>query len=129
MWARVAEREGVDVFVIGSEMNALTATKAVFTLPGYYSYFENEKHQREENEVISRLAYQYRPKVFERNRDVGKYMSLAEYLHGAKNCKNELVGNRSHTPGPSYRLKKINHRRELLGRQHWEGLSLTRGIR
>jgi hypothetical protein len=40
-WARVAEAEGVDVFGIGSEMNALTSTASVDALPNLEDYYLN----------------------------------------------------------------------------------------
>lgn len=46
-WARIAEREGVDVMMIGSEMNALASTSPVNEVPGLEEYFLNEQKQKD----------------------------------------------------------------------------------
>ena len=45
-WARICEREGVDIFAIGSEMNALTATQQLDSLPELLNYFLDVENQR-----------------------------------------------------------------------------------
>jgi len=48
-WAKVAEEEKVDVFCIGSEMNALVSTFKLESMPSLYAYYNNipaqEKHE------------------------------------------------------------------------------------
>jgi hypothetical protein len=45
-WAEICEREAVDLLVVGSEMNALCATKKLERMPTLYSYYNNQKSQR-----------------------------------------------------------------------------------
>ncbi|MEM1205526.1 MAG: hypothetical protein AAGN66_20010 [Acidobacteriota bacterium] len=53
-WAEVAEREGVDVLMLGSEMNALASTLPAQRLPALEEYFLNEeKQQQRRREVLA----------------------------------------------------------------------------
>jgi hypothetical protein len=53
-WARVAEAEGVDVFGIGSEMNAITSTASVDSLPNLEDYYLNVVTQElRKTEILS----------------------------------------------------------------------------
>ncbi len=45
-WAKICEREGVDIFAIGSEMNALTATQELDSLPDLLNYFLDVENQQ-----------------------------------------------------------------------------------
>jgi len=45
MWAKICEREGVDILAVASEMNALTATERIDSLPNLLEYFSNEQKQ------------------------------------------------------------------------------------
>ncbi len=45
-WAAIAEAEGVDVLGIGSELNSLTSTQPVDTLPDLERYYLDEEEQR-----------------------------------------------------------------------------------
>lgn len=47
-WAAVAEREGVELFGIASELTALTSTAAVDALPVLEEYYLNEEKQAQE---------------------------------------------------------------------------------
>lgn len=47
-WAELAEREGVELFGIASELNALTSTAAVDVLPVLEEYYLNEEKQAQE---------------------------------------------------------------------------------
>ena len=51
-WASIAEQEDVDVFVIGSEMNALSATKSITVLPEQIEYFSNKTKQLNEKDRL-----------------------------------------------------------------------------
>ncbi|HVS12585.1 MAG TPA: hypothetical protein VMV46_01580 [Thermoanaerobaculia bacterium] len=52
-WARVAEREGIDVLGIGSELSSLASTRPVDALPALEEYYLNEEKQARER---ARLA-------------------------------------------------------------------------
>ncbi|MEM6723389.1 MAG: hypothetical protein AAF598_05080, partial [Bacteroidota bacterium] len=45
LWAQVCEREGVEVFAIASEMNALLSTQPLESLPDKLEYFLDEERQ------------------------------------------------------------------------------------
>ncbi len=45
MWSKLCEREGVDILAIASEMNALTATEQIDSLPPLIEYFSNREKQ------------------------------------------------------------------------------------
>ncbi len=40
-WAKICQEEGVDVMVIGSELNALASTVPIQTMPPLYTYYNN----------------------------------------------------------------------------------------
>jgi len=42
VWAKLCEREGVEVFAISSELNAMNATKQILELPELVQYFAHE---------------------------------------------------------------------------------------
>ena len=48
-WARIAEKEGIDVLAIGSELNSLTNTVSVDELPALEEYWSNEEKVEREN--------------------------------------------------------------------------------
>lgn len=53
MWAKLCEREDVDVLAIASEMNALTATEQIDSLPPLIEYFSNtEKQLQHELKIV-----------------------------------------------------------------------------
>lgn len=56
MWAKICEREGVEIFAIGSELNALTSTIEIDSLSPLLEYFSNEKNQKKHEFKI--LDYQ-----------------------------------------------------------------------
>ena len=112
-WARVADREGVDVFVIGSEMNALTATKPVSSLPEYFSYYENETLLEEEDAAIRKLAGDIDKKHLNGG-GKNNYMDLSLYLSARKDARTKWSSRVSYMGFPD-RLRRINERRNLLG--------------
>ncbi|MCG8462987.1 MAG: hypothetical protein MI919_42425, partial [Holophagales bacterium] len=53
-WAEIAEREGVDLLMVGSEMNALASTLPLGELPPLEEYFLNqEKQERRRQETLA----------------------------------------------------------------------------
>lgn len=118
-WAKIAEREGVDVFVIGSEMNALTATKPVSKLPKYFSYFEDDRVQLAESRDIARLGHDIDRKYIS-TKETGSYKDLDEYLEARKSARESWSAKVSYLEAPN-RIERINERREAL-RTHWSEL-------
>jgi len=45
MWSKICEREGVEILAVASEMNALTATERIDSLPNLLEYFSNKEKQ------------------------------------------------------------------------------------
>ncbi len=79
MWSKICEREGVDIFAIGSEMNALTATESIDKIPSLLEYFSNEKKQKD---YLSRV-FKHRANLTEENlwvRGFDNYSSEEEYI-------------------------------------------------
>lgn len=79
MWARICEHEGVDIFAIGSEMNALTASRQLDTLPALLEYFSNVEKQRN---YLGRI-FKYKDKLQEEDlwvRGIGNYTSQERYI-------------------------------------------------
>ncbi len=60
MWAKLCEREGVDVLTVASEMNALTATEQIDSLPPIIEYFSNREKQLYRKTKILPYAEQMR---------------------------------------------------------------------
>jgi hypothetical protein len=112
-WALVAQRECVDVFVIGSEMNALSATKPVSTLPDYFSYFDNEALLQEENTDILSFA-RYIGAEHLGGRGEGSSLNLRDYIAARHEARTKWSDRVSYVNSGD-RLAKINKRRRLLG--------------
>ncbi len=53
-WAKIAEKEKVDVFGIGSEMNSLTSTKPIEDIPPLIEYYLNKDKQNKRTELLKR---------------------------------------------------------------------------
>ena len=51
-WAKICEAEGVDVFAVGSEMNALASTLPAPVLPPLEEYYLDEKKQQERRQRL-----------------------------------------------------------------------------
>lgn len=51
-WAKICEAEGVDVFAVGSEMNALASTLPVPALPPLEEYYLNDEKQQERRQRL-----------------------------------------------------------------------------
>lgn len=55
-WAEIAQREEVDVFAVGSEMNALASTVALEDLPALQQYYLDTAKQDEKREAYRALG-------------------------------------------------------------------------
>ncbi|MDG1332879.1 MAG: hypothetical protein P8P74_11160 [Crocinitomicaceae bacterium] len=79
MWSKLCEREGVDVLAIASEMNALTATTHIDSLPPLLEYFSNEEKQLYREMKIVPFADQLREQnLWEYGQQVNT--NIREYL-------------------------------------------------
>jgi hypothetical protein len=61
-WAEIAEREGVAVLAVGSEMNALASTVEIDTLPALEEYWANEEKVARENAKLLRHGDEVEPR-------------------------------------------------------------------
>ncbi len=118
-WARVAEREGVDVFVIGSELNSLTSTVPLEKLPVLHEWYLDEEKRRETQEAL--LGYRDR---IERRHLVPSgrqaYPSLPEYLES----RSAIERTWARKTGAS--LEAMNERRRILEGQWIELIDKVR---
>lgn len=79
MWAKLCEREGVDVLAIASEMNALTATEQIDSLPPLLEYFSNrEKQLYREMKIIPHAERLRKHNLWEYGRQVDT--NIRQYL-------------------------------------------------
>ena len=113
--AELAEREGVDLFVIGSELNTLATTVPADEPPGLEEYFLNDEKQRQRRRQL--LAQDA-----EKNRELAAregYDSAESYID--TRIAHEQDWARTTTGGDAAALPAVNRRRELL-KGHWEAL-------
>ncbi len=61
-WAEIAEREGVDVLAVGSEMNALASTTLVDRLPPLEAYYLSRTQQAEYLALVTRFRERILPR-------------------------------------------------------------------
>jgi hypothetical protein len=119
-WARVAEREGIDVLGIGSELSSLASTRPVDALPALEEYFLNEEKQARERARIAAGLEAAGRSVPEREL-VGSwgetYDDFDRYLD--ERTAAQAAWARQVTGGGD--LDRVNRRRALLER-HWREL-------
>jgi len=118
-WAEIAEREGVDVLMIGSEMNALASTLPLEEAPPLEEYYLDEEKQAERREQL--LAYE---EVIE-----GRHLSMPErdaypdfetYIEARIATEREWATQVA-SATEAISLGRLNQRRELL-QEEWTTL-------
>ncbi|MEM8934017.1 MAG: hypothetical protein AAGE94_22690, partial [Acidobacteriota bacterium] len=114
-WAEIAEREGVDVLVIGSEMNALASTLPVADVPPLEEYFLSDKKQEERREEVLAQRELVEDKELSL-RDKERFPTVEEYLDARIATE---AGWAETTAGEG--VEAINARRAALDR-HWRDL-------
>ncbi|MCP3957820.1 MAG: hypothetical protein GY719_08210 [bacterium] len=110
--AELAEREGVDVFMIGSEMNALATTIAASQPPELEEYYLNEEKQEQRRTQV--LAQE---RMIDAERE--GFDSVEGYIDARITA--ERAWAETATGGSAESLEAINAHRERL-RRHWEAL-------
>jgi hypothetical protein len=118
-WAAIAEREGVDVLAIGSELNSLTRTVRVSALPELEEYWSNA----EKVAIERRRLLAADPRSGERKvpvRGFAAYSSVDGYLDDHDAAHAEWARRVAYLDREDP-LSAINRRRELLER-HWRRL-------
>jgi len=113
-WARTAEREGVDLLMIASEMNALTSTRPVAELPSLEEWYLNADKRQDRRRRLLAHADRIEERHLVPPLQKG-YRELAGYLDARIATERRWA----ETVAPD--LTEINRRRELLDR-HWREL-------
>lgn len=114
-WAEIAEREGVDVLVIGSEMNALASTVPIDDVPPLEEYFLSEEKQVERREEVLARRELVEDKELSL-RDKERFATVEEYLDARITTEKAWAET---TAGEG--VEAINARRATLDR-HWREL-------
>ena len=123
-WARIAEHEGVDVLMIGSEMNALASTLPLEELPPLEEYFLNpEKQTQRKEQLLGQQQLIEQRHLYLPERD--NYDDLETYIDDRVQIEAEWAAKvTAGGDGPS--LEELNRRRRLL-QSHW--LEFIRQVR
>ncbi len=129
-WAEIAEREDIDALMIGSELNALTATVPLSALPVLEDYFlDDEKQAQRKQDLLS-----YETKIDAHNlwingRDREEFPDLEAYLD-ARIAAEQGWAARITTGDvdPATTLDRLNRQRAAL-EGHWLALiDCVRGL-
>lgn len=125
-WAEVAEREGIDALMIGSELNALTSTVPVATVPALEDWLLDDAKQRQRRARAVAAAHRVPAEHLWQNSeqpltDVGSYLDAR--------IAAERAWAHAQTSGtPEQAVARLNARRAALER-HWLALiDCVRGI-
>lgn len=113
-WAETAEREGVDMLMIASEMNALTSTRPVAELPTLEEWYLNGEKRAEQRQRLMEHADRIEKRHLVPPLREG-YRDLASYLDS------RIATERAWAEGVAPDLERINHRRARLD-EHWRAL-------
>lgn len=118
-WALVSEKEGVDLLVLGSEMNALFSTTILDEFPNLESYYLSDTKQKS-----------YHNKVLKHGKELTSdylyvagapnYADLSQYLID-RSQRNEAWANVVSYPDSTDQLHAINVRR-VIKNDYWEHL-------
>jgi len=117
-WAKIGEKEGVEALVIGSELNALTATVSITEIPDHYQFMRSDSLQRaRENralkyeEVIGKELWVQGYKEYESLQNL-----IDERIAANVVWANQILFN-----GSEEALEQMNKRRQKIGK-HWKQL-------
>ncbi len=119
-WATIAEKEGVDVFAIGSELNALVATKPITSIPGLYAYYNNISKQKQWEKRNYKFKEELKAEdLWVRSRK-NKYQNLRNYLNDRIQAHYQWVKQISFGNQKNH-LDLMNQRRDTI-RQYWKDI-------
>ncbi len=116
--AAMAEREGVDVFMIGSEMNALATTVPAEEPPGLEEYFLNEEKQADRRARVLAQEHLIAERHLELPERAG-FDSVESYIDAR--IAAERAWAETATGGDVESLETLNRHRARL-KEHWEAL-------
>lgn len=118
-WAKIAAKEQVDVFCIGSEMNALVSTFNIQSIPPLYAYYNNILAQKQ----YEHRAFKYKKKLKEEDlwvRGYDNYKDLKGYIADRIRCNYEWSQQVTFA-GQQNSLELMNKRRRRILKR-WKGL-------
>ncbi|MEM6793036.1 MAG: ankyrin repeat domain-containing protein [Acidobacteriota bacterium] len=125
-WARIAEREGVEVLGVASEMNSLAATLPVEELPGLPSYYLDDASQERLRTLVGRSEHLFSEDV-RVSMGAGDFVSLDDFL--IQRNAAERVWARAYTfDGHEEPIAAINARRRLLDRKWRQLIDRVRAV-
>jgi len=118
-WAEIAEREGVAVLAVASELNQMTNTAQLEELPNLEAYYvDDEKVTRENDKVLDHQEAIEQRHLFVRGYDPEG--SLPEFLDERSLSERNWARRVAYLDDPDP-LRSINHRRAAL-EEHWRDL-------
>ncbi len=115
-WGAVAEAEGVDLYAVGSELNALASTVPVEAVPALEEYFLNPEKQARYKEQVLAQADAVAPQHLTDHGAEG-YQSLADYLDARTSTNRDWAASVA-GEGREADVAAMNRRRGLLA-EHW----------
>jgi hypothetical protein len=122
-WAVIAEREGVDIFAVGSEMNALASTRLLEEAPALEAYYLDTEKQAEKQE-----AYLESDDPGDLMAPGGqRYESLESFLE-AETAAHEAWASQTAFGLVDDALGRLNERRRRLARLWRETIEAVRGV-
>jgi len=125
-WAEVAEREGVDVLAVGSEMNALASTRPLADLPALEEYYLDPEKRATKHETYLDLAGDVGGESLEL-RGGERFESLEAFLDAESSALAAWAGQTAFELDGAA-LARINERRARLERL-WRGaIEAVRGV-
>lgn len=123
-WADVCEREGVEFLGLGSEMNAITATRPIDALPGLENYYLDAPQQVLLRQSMIDSADAVPGELIRAPGDATPVDNLREFMSDRDRALYDWAAAVTFADGEltePQRIEKINHRRaELLSR--WRGV-------
>jgi hypothetical protein len=125
-WAEIAEREGVDVLAVGSELKALTATLPITRWGSAKNYYAHAWYQRMLRDRARRFAEQIEQRhLWVRGYD--NYETLGDYLD-SRYEHNMAWARQAYLRRGGDTLRRINERRRLINGQWIELIEATRRV-
>lgn len=113
-WAQIAQKEDVDVFVIGSEMNALSSTLPIDSLPVLEEFYLNHEKQRVYNTKIRSFENELESQSLWKDNN---YNSLSDFLNEKSWTYRSWAMQTTGYPKEGY-VNLMNDKRKSL-HKHW----------
>jgi hypothetical protein len=129
-WAKICKDEGVDVLIIGSEMNALASTVPIQSMPPLYDYYNSpvmmkirENRLLKYKEQLDSIDSQVLGFEYKKNSPTGLEDYIKEKINAQYNWAQAVTfGDKGEW------LHKINRRRELIKNQWLQLIQKVRNV-